>query len=649
MTDHMARHKAAAPGGRHSTMQHMKYRPDIDGLRALAILPVLFYHVGSTLVSGGFIGVDVFFVISGYLITRTIRDEIDSNSFSIIAFYERRARRILPALFATIFTVFIVGALVLMPDEFRELGSRIVAVAFFASNILFWQQADYFAGPVELEPLVHTWSLAVEEQFYIVFPLLLLALSRFFKRRYFGPTLCLAIVSFLLSVAMMNIDRTGDYYLLPTRAWELLVGSLLAFDRLGTVKRGWFADALSAGGAALILASSMLLTKNSDFPGVNALWPVLGAAAILYANAGGRTVVGRVLGSKPFVAIGLISYSLYLVHWPIIVFFRYVLLRDFTAIEKVALISLMFALASLSWRFVERPFRNKHRVSRRQIFVGSGVVIALATICGLVIFLTDGVPQRFPKLASLVNEPRKQLPGPLCMMSGLKAEQWAGEDCYLTRGGGAPTTLLWGDSHASQYRNDFRQVRPELVPNLLMYATMGCIPVFDVNVSSRPACRASNDDVPNIIRAYGVKTVIMSGNWDYAMKSDHVSIAMLARTIDRLRALGVQVKIIGDNPFYPFANPKFLGYRLGQRPHPEEPFYMTPSNDWAVTPQIRELVQRSAFFDPMAMLCNKAKRECLVYEQGKLINKDVGHLSPYGSSKVMSQMRPFLASRAGKN
>ena len=623
-------------------MHALKYRSDIDGLRAVAVVPVILYHMGSALAPGGFVGVDVFFVISGFLITTVIREEIEAGNFSILRFYERRARRILPALFATVLLTFIVGLCLFMPDELRDLGASMVGVAVFASNILFWQQTDYFSGPVELKPLIHTWSLAVEEQYYIVFPLLLMAIARWGGRRYLVPTVIVAILSFAISVLMLWLDPTGNYYLLPSRAWELLIGSLLAYGRPFEVHNRRVGELLAAAGLAVILASVVLLDHDSPFPGYNALWPCLGTAAIIAAGTHAPTRVGRLLGIKPLVAIGLISYSLYLVHWPVIVFTRYVLFDMPGPVGQVAMIAAMVALAALSWRFVERPFRNRHRYSQRAILTFAVVGLLLTGAAGAATFALRGLPQRFGELEALTvrNEDSSEAPAasPRCFLNARSWTDWSGDACFLTSGDG-PVTLLWGDSHANHYRRAISAMAPPPHERILFYATAGCLPLLD-EPQLRAECVPNASHIQDIIRQYNVRTVILSGYWYFIMARAGLAPQDVERTVVALREMGVRVRIIGDNPDFSINNMQFLAYRLSKRSDPGADMRMTPRNDWKINPALQRIVGDADFFDPMATLCEG--RECLVFANGHLLMNDNAHLSRYGSAMVVDAMRAWL-------
>lgn len=300
----------------------LAYRPEIDGLRAVAVLPVILFHAGVTQMSGGYVGVDVFFVISGFLITGILVRELDAGQFSLLGFYERRARRILPALFLVLSVTGIFGAFVMLPYELAALGRGLVAVIFFMSNVLFWRESGYFAAASELNPLLHTWRLAVEEQYYILFPLLLWACWRWFPRGVI-PLLVLATIGSLVLAELLSVRMpSANFYLLPTRAWELLAGSLTAIYLLRrSAPGGWLAEGLSVGGLAAIIFAILTYASATPFPSLWALAPVLGTVAIIVgANSG--TMVGRLLSTTPFVGIGLISYSAYLWHQPLFAFAR---------------------------------------------------------------------------------------------------------------------------------------------------------------------------------------------------------------------------------------------------------------------------------------------------------------------------------------
>lgn len=376
----------------------MQYRPEIDGLRTVAVLPVILFHAGVTQMSGGYVGVDVFFVISGFLITGILARELDAGHFSLLGFYERRARRILPALFLVLLATAIAGAFVMLPYELATLGRGIVAVLLFVSNVLFWRESGYFAAASELNPLLHTWSLAVEEQYYILFPLLLWACWRWFPRGVIPLVILASLGSLILAEYLSARMPSANFYLLPTRAWELLAGSLTALYLLRrNTPQGWLAEILGLAGIAAIVFAILVYDAATPFPSLWAVVPVLGTVAVILA-ASPATVVGKLLGTAPFVGIGLISYSAYLWHQPLFAFAR-LLHPDQHPSQSVmlALAGAALVLAWLSWRFIERPFRQKGSFSRKRIFALSGLSSAALAGIGTFAILSNGAPQRFPE------------------------------------------------------------------------------------------------------------------------------------------------------------------------------------------------------------------------------------------------------------
>ena len=365
----------------------MKYRTEIDGLRALAVVPVILFHAGFELFSGGFVGVDVFFVISGYLITTILIEDIENNRFSLVNFYERRARRILPALFFVMLVCIPFAWMWMLPYQMIDFSQSLVAVSLFASNILFWSENSYFATDSEEKPLLHTWSLAVEEQYYVLFPIFLLLAWRFGKNRVFWLIVVMSAISLLVSEWGWRNEATAKFYLAPTRAWELFAGSIAAFV---VQKRGVKSNnALSLTGLAAIIFAILAYDKTTPFPGVYALIPVLGVVLlILYADK--ETLVARLLSTKALVGIGLISYSAYLWHQPLFAFARIRLLEQPSSGLMLALCVLSFLLAVASWKFVEQPFRNRKHFSRQFIFFSSIAMVLGLTLVGVIGDLANG-------------------------------------------------------------------------------------------------------------------------------------------------------------------------------------------------------------------------------------------------------------------
>ena len=358
----------------------MKYRAEIDGLRALAVVPVILFHAGFELFSGGFVGVDVFFVISGYLITTILIEDLENKRFSIVNFYERRARRILPALFFVMLVCIPFAWMWMLPSQMKDFSESLVAVSLFASNILFWRESGYFDAAAEEKPLLHTWSLAVEEQYYVLFPIFLILAWRFGKNRVFWMIVVMAAISLLLSEWGWRKQPTANFYLAPARAWELFAGSIAAFivQKQGVQKK----NLLATFGLAAIVFSIFFYDETTPFPSVYALVPVLGVVLlVLYADK--ETHAAKLLSTRGFVGIGLISYSAYLWHQPLFAFARVVNISEPSHSLMALLAVSSVVIAYFSWRFIEAPFRSKNIISKNGIF--------FVSICGIAIFFVLGI------------------------------------------------------------------------------------------------------------------------------------------------------------------------------------------------------------------------------------------------------------------
>jgi peptidoglycan/LPS O-acetylase OafA/YrhL len=428
------------------------YRKEIDGLRAIAVMPVLFFHAGFKVFEGGFVGVDIFFVISGYLISKIILFDLQNNRFSFARFYERRARRIFPALYLVMFLCLPFSWLWMLPNQLKDFSESLVAVSAFLSNILFWRESDYFAMAAELKPLLHTWSLAVEEQYYVLFPIFLLFFWNFRRQWIFWSLFLIGLASLLIAQWGAYIRPAATFYLLPTRIWELALGALISFyfyqsksSRVEMVESiPKISNGLSILGVLLIFYSVAAFDKKTPFPGFYALIPTVGAGLIIVFSTP-KTLVGRFLGSKPLVGLGLISYSLYLWHQPLFAFARQRSLTEPGAALLIGLIFIAILGAYLSWRFVERPFRNKNKVSLNGILIFSIAGFAVYTTIGIAGIVTDGFIHRFHKdlhpLLTIDNNPR---------YSGLHAARLIDKNFSND---GRSKILIIGDSYAQDLIN----------------------------------------------------------------------------------------------------------------------------------------------------------------------------------------------------
>ena len=427
----------------------MKYRAEIDGLRALAVVPVILFHAGFELFSGGFVGVDVFFVISGYLITTILIEDFDNKRFSIVNFYERRARRILPALTFMVLVTIVLGSFVLTPYFYRDLFQTTVAISFFASNILLFIKSGYFSPISELKPFLHTWSLAVEEQYYIFFPIFLAFTWRLGRSAVFWMIAFLCLVSLLLSEWSWRVNESANFYLLHTRAWELFSGSLAAFivQKQGVQKN----NRLAILGLVAIVFSIFSYDETTPFPSVYTLVPVLGVVLlVLYADK--ETLAAKLLGNKAFVGLGLISYSAYLWHQPIFALMRHSTMSEATAYHYLMAIGIVLIVSYLSWKFVEKPFRNKSRVKAKQILVLSFVFISLMVLIGLVGHIKLGFPGRLSYETNLISKgafdknPRQDECHYLEKLKGLQSACVLGATEKIT-----PRIAIIGNSHGDMF------------------------------------------------------------------------------------------------------------------------------------------------------------------------------------------------------
>lgn len=497
----------------------MKYRAEIDGLRAVAVIPVILFHAGFSAFAGGFIGVDVFFVISGYLITTIIALELDRGDFTILGFYDRRARRILPALFFVILCCLPFAWMWMLPKDFEAFGIDLIATVAFAANIelaLGWN--EYFGTEAEKQPLLHMWSLAVEEQYYIFFPILLMLIWRFGNISVFLVIIVIAIGSLAAAEIGSRVKPVWNFYLLPTRAWELLAGALCALVLLrqpptaNNAAPSRIADAMALVGLGMILASIALFDHTTPFPSVYALLPVGGTClVILFARSG--TLVARLLSIPSIVGIGLISYSAYLWHQPLFAFAR-IRLEEPSVLTMLLLTLCSLALAVFSWKVIEQPFRGRRNIATRmpRIAIGSAAAIATGFVgLGLYARTTDGAVTRFPAemQALLVN-------GDWSRRCLTEPEEPMQDRCIFGGGAPGPRIAILGDSIAAS-------LAPALIDNVRrrqsaevhQFTHTHCLPTLRT-VTAHPADNPCADFIRTSIEQINrlePDAVVISANW----------------------------------------------------------------------------------------------------------------------------------------
>lgn len=467
----------------------MRYRAEIDGLRAVAVVPIVLFHAGFGVFTGGFVGVDIFFVISGYLITTIILRELQEGSFTLAGFYERRARRILPALYLVLAVCLPLAWLWLMPQDMRRFSKSMMAVAVFASNVFFSSTSDYFEKAAELKPLLHTWSLAVEEQFYILFPLLMIVIWRGCRTRMMAIVAILSLLSLLLAHFGSALNPRSTFFLLPTRAWELGMGCLVALhlkSRMGAVGAGAMSQVLSLIGVGLILISLICYTEATPFPSLYALVPTLGAALIiLYAVPG--TLVARGLGSRAPVAVGLISYSAYLWHQPLFALARHRSVQEPGADVLAVLTVLTFLAAYVSWRYVEQPFRSASIIGRRGIAAFSVAGVLLTAGIGWAGTMAKGFAFRTePQVAAMqaIDMDLFETRVRSCWHAVDEAPTIESA-CSIGSPGLRPSFVLVGDSHAGALMHELGAMAGRSKLAGLGYTYRNCPPLKDA-VTLRP-------------------------------------------------------------------------------------------------------------------------------------------------------------------
>lgn len=494
----------------------MIYRREIDGLRAVAVVPVILFHAGFDVFSGGYVGVDVFFVISGYLITSIIISDLENGTFSISQFYERRARRILPALYVVMLCCIPFAWMWMLPGELKEFSQSIVAVIFFASNILFWRQEGYFAPAAELNPLLHTWSLAVEEQYYLIIPVFMLVAWRLGRTRVFWLICIIATFSLAASEWGWRNEPAANFYLAPTRAWELLIGAICAFWLTGREQRS--SNWLSQTGLALILFSIFYYDEATPFPSLYSLVPVLGTALII-VFAGPTTLAARLLGTRVFVGIGLISYSAYLWHQPLFAFARIRSIAEPSGYLMAALAVLSLLMAYFSWRYVEKPFRIGHATilkTRRGVFVTSGLAAAAFVAAGLAGYAGNGFEQRFNGPILAFDDAKNDKAVATCHFDEERYPAHPVEQCLTEYPNSAPVFLL-GDSHALAISGELKNLLNDRKISHYAMTYSGCIPLpglkrFDK--SSDHQCERFNREVLDFARANKVETLVLTSRFN---------------------------------------------------------------------------------------------------------------------------------------
>ena len=631
----------------------MRYRPEIDGLRAIAVAAVILFHAGFALFSGGFVGVDVFFVISGFLITSIIVEELKTGRFSVLRFYERRARRILPALFTVMAACVPFAYRLLSPDDLKDFAQSLAAICLFASNILFWGESGYFDTQAELKPLLHTWSLAVEEQFYVVFPLLLLAAWRLGRGVLLSLIGAIAVASLFISVDEVRDFPSAAFYLLPSRAWQLLVGALASFaaDRWRTLDGKGSLGPISGevvgwGGMAMIILALFLFDERTPFPGLNAALPTIGTALLLLC-ASDRTSVGRMLAWRPLVGLGLISYSAYLWHQPLFAFTKHALLADLPTDLAIVLCAVTIVLACLSWRYIEQPFRDRSLISRGAVFALSAAGMAAFVGLGLIGHrMSDRITQ--VRLQSVEPALRSQFRTRESLVADRNAfvAQFlpeAGKDFSTDRA--TKKVLILGDS-VSEDLYSALMVNSDLFPGIefrrlmldepCMQAAAHLVAEGELPASiDEKTCRVALERLRDGPLLKAADVIVLCSNWPrYITHSTHEGGIALA---EALAAKGRQVRIVGLMSLQEASSTAFLAIKNGLTVEQSNAVaYHTVQRSKIDKPNadargVAGRFENVRYLDKEAVFCDDEAKSMLLYDaDGQMVFADNFHLTTVG-------------------
>jgi peptidoglycan/LPS O-acetylase OafA/YrhL len=639
--------------------KRLVYRPEIDGLRAIAVGAVVLYHLGFSSFSGGYVGVDVFFVISGFLITSIINNEMQRGVFSLAAFYERRVRRIIPALYLVIISSLLLSVCFFLPTDTVALSNTIVATVTFLSNIYFWRTSGYFDTTSEYNAFIHTWSLAVEEQFYIVFPILLLFINGHFPRQKLTVIAGLAGVSLFACVWIAADRREAAFYLAPLRAWELMAGSMLALAPVLRPNSLKWMDLGGLTGIGLLSFAIFYYDKNTLFPSWSALSPVIGTALLLYCAQDG--LIGHILRAPPIVWVGLISYSLYLWHWPILVFWKYYSNFALPNSARWELLAVSLLLATVSYHLVEVPFRRRaYCMTRAKILVATATASLGILVTSAVFVLSDGFPARFSsEIAVLDKERSSDLPFSSCLDdSALSARYKSGKFCNLGAQDRPAKTLLWGDSHLSAWGPAFDAAFLRHAESAAFAGASACPPLTSYT-KVRSMCAEHNTAVIEYLKSHSeINTVLLVASWSmYANSVDEKSQASggidalpfseaFRSTLAALRGLGKHIVIIGPTPGAPPGGPFAMALARAHEiafPDPK-PLARYLDENATVFALSREAVEHGAaeFVDVGPWFCGA--EYCQYESKGLPLYRDGGHLNVRGALSKVDDLDAALTS-----
>ena len=610
----------------------LPYRYDIDGLRALAVLAVVAYHIIPWIFPGGFVGVDVFFVISGYLITRNIWKELESDHFSFLNFYAKRIRRLFPALMVVLLFCALLVTLFGLPDETHLFGLSAISSTLYVSNHYFLSLNSYFDSSLEANPLLHTWSLSVEEQFYIVFPFFIFLLFKRARKKTTQIIIGVLIASLVFSEVMTNANQPAAFFLAPSRFWQFLAGALLALNPSKKLLPRPVMELIGWVGLGLIVISILTFSEYTPFPGLYAIVPTLGTVGLLYAGQSSGLLLASMLKNRIARFFGNISYSLYLWHWPLIVFYKLELSPEPSTMERYALVAVSIMMGYLSWQFIEQPFR-KFSVSRyrqRIYYYGAAASVVLVFI-GIWFVTTDGIKSRYSSdqlvfVDYLEYDADASFRTDTCFLTSNVngAEAFDEENC-LEVDNGRPNILLIGDSHAAQYFAAFEKVIPQAT--FSQVTASGCRPLINYKGASR-CTDLMRKAFEEYIEYEKFDAIVLAGRWQ---RND---LNALPETIQYLNNRTENVIVLGPVIEYRQALPRILA-----KNGPDEEI-LKSARRYAGVKTIDERVQHILapldvqYYSILEIMC--PENECIIQtSDGMPIQFDASHLTLQGAIEIV--------------
>ncbi|MEE9433211.1 MAG: acyltransferase family protein [Sphingorhabdus sp.] len=659
-------------------MSSPKYRKEIDGLRSIAVIPVVLFHSGFSSFSGGYVGVDVFFVISGYLITSLIQSALEEGKFSLWEFYERRARRLLPALMLMILCCIPFAWLWMLPSEFKDFSKSIIATNLYVSNFVFWQEAGYFGTQSELKPLLHTWSLAIEEQFYLFFPLCLLLLSFLKPKALISVILLFTALSLAMSEWGTRNYPVATFYLLPTRAWELGFGALIALFGATDFKiklNGLAREMLGGFGLILIFISVFTFDQGTPFPSPYGLVPAVGTALVI-TFATGQTATAKLLRFPLLVGVGLISYSAYLWHQPLLAFANLRIYGDELWLTlRILLIFSTFLIAYLSWRFVEQPFRNREFLTRKKLFFYAAIgTMGLVSVGVFGVLKSDDFAPAIPQSAAIASTKASEIW--VCKQTETLAPSKQ-QTCRIGSRKVKATIAVLGDSHAGSSLPGLDKELKKSGQAAIVFFDNWCAPLYNfgtTNPRKNIACRKKmSDGLEYATGNRDIKTVVLIAQWpnylhglrwdDYYLtayddgtmpnedpsRNNFFFKSALQKTTDLLSERGKQLIIFGTVPEYKMDVPKSLARdaKFGSKKAEQKMLNNVKANYLARNSRILETFRTidsgtTTFVDTFDLFCDSQSCKVKSDETGEIYYRDSNHLSASGSEILARALTDVL-------